>query len=239
MKLFRSAMLFLGETAAFGWFLLRGISPLAVLPLIPLGVAFYALHPGRTIRWLNGVTAVLSALLVAYVVSVGVFDGKGFFTLLLLLPATALIGIGAPKREIERVSGWWMAAFLMAFIVMLVATLPGIHLPDQVPTWGGTGDILIFYLLAFAEPLSLGKSYRAGPLALGMLLLPFGMLSYLALGSGAFSMAEFPYLSVWAGVSVSAFHHVEGIILCLYYGAGALRLSHFLQYCCQEKTVLM
>ncbi len=231
-------MLILGETAAFGWFLLRGISPLAVLPLIPFGVVFYALHPGKPIRWLNGITAVISAFMVASVTSVGVFDGKGFLALLALLPATALIGLCAPKREIERISGWWMAGFLLAFIAMLIASLPGIRLPNEWPKWGGVRDILIFYLLIFAEPLSLGKSYRAAPLALGILLLPFAVVSYLALGTGAFSMAEYPYLSVWAGVAVSAFHHVEGIILCLYYGAGALRLNHFLQYCCQEKTVL-
>ncbi len=227
MKLFRSALLILGETAALGWFILRDISFMAVLPLIPLGVLFYTLHRLNPVRWLDGLTALLSGVTVAYTVSVGVFDGNGFVTLLLLLAAVSLMAFKVPKEELHRISGWWMAAFLAVFIAMLIATLPGVRLQNGLPAIGNWVDILIFYLLAFAEPLSLGKAYRAAPLALGMLLIPFALAAYLALGNGAFSMAEYPYLSVWAGVAVSSFHHIEGIILCLYYGTGALRLAHF------------
>ena len=227
MKLFRSALLILSETAAFGWFIFRDISFMAILPLIPLGVVFYTLHRLSPIRWLDGITAVLSALTVAYTVSLGVFDGNGFFTLLLLLAAVSLAALKVSKEELQRISGWWLAVFLAVFIVMLIATLPGVRLQKELPAIGSWLDIFIFYLLAFAEPLSMGKDYRAAPLALGILLIPFGLAAYLALGNGAFTLAEYPYLSVWAGVAVSAFHHIEGIILCLYYGAGALRLAHF------------
>ncbi len=227
MKLFRSALLILGETAAFGWFILRDISFMAILPLIPLGVVFYRFHRSSRMGWLDGLTAVISAVIVTYTVSVGVFDGRGFLALLLLLGAVSLLALKVPKEELQRISGWWLAAFLAVFIAMLIATLPGVRLQSELPSVGGWADILIFYLLAIAEPLSLGKDYRAAPLALGILLIPFGLAAYLALGQGAFAMAEYPYLSVWAGVDVSAFHHIEGIILCLYYGVGALRLSHF------------
>lgn len=229
MKLFRSALLIMGETAAFGWFILRDISFMAVLPLIPLGVLFYYLNrldPQR-LKWLNGFCAIISGIIVAVTVSVGVFDGHGLLTLLCLLPAVALLAVCAPKKELERISGWWMSAFLIVFVAMLIATLPGIRWQGTMPDFGGWTDILIFYLLALLEPLSLGKEYRSAPLALGILLIPFGLAAFLALGQGAFEMAEYPYLSVWAGVAVSAFHHTEGIILCFYYGVGALRLAHF------------
>ena len=227
MKLFRSALLMLGETAAFGWFILKDLSFMAVFPLIPLGVVFYCFHRFPEIRLLDGLTAAFTAVAVAYTVSVGVFDGCGFFALLFLLVAVSLLAMKVQKEELHRISGWWMVAFLAVFIAMLIATLPGIRLQRDLPAVGNVADILIFYLLAFAEPLALGRSYRAAPLALGILLIPFGMASFLAMGGGAFSMAEYPYLSVWAGVAVSSFHHIEGIILCLYYGAGALRLAHF------------
>lgn len=229
MKLFRSALLLLGETAALGWFILSDLSFLAVLPLIPLGVAFYFLHRLPTVKWLNGLSSVIAAVLAAFTVSVGVFDGNGFFTLLCLIPAVAFLALNVPKAELERISGWWLFAFLFAFILMLLATLPGIRWTAEIPAVGRWSDLLIFYLLVFLEPLGMGKDYRAAPLALGILLLPFSIASYLALGAGAFAWAEYPYLSVWAGVAVSAFHHTEGIILCLYYGVGGLRLAHFLQ----------
>ncbi len=229
MKLFRSALLIMGETAAFGWFILQDISFLAVLPLIPLGVLFYYLYRlgSDGPKWLNGICAGISLVIVAVTISRGVFDGYGLFMLLCLIPAVALLAVSAPKKELERISGWWMTAFLIIFIAMLIATLPGIRLREGLPSLGRWSDILIFYLLAFLEPMSLGKDYRAAPLALGILLMPFSLAAYLALGQGAFAMAEHPYLSVWAGVAVSAFHHTEGIILCFYCGAGALRLAHF------------
>lgn len=229
MKLFRSALLMMAETAAFGWFLLRDISFMAVLPLIPLGLVFYYFHrlDACKVKILNGLCALISAGITAYTVCLGVFEGRGFLALLFLLPAVALLAVKCPKEELARVSGWWMIAFLLIFIAMLIATLPGVRMRSGLPELGSWWEILIFYLLAFLEPLSLGKEYRAAPLALGLLLVPFGLAAYLALGGGAFSMAEYPYLSVWAGVSISAFHHTEGIILCFYYGAGALRLAHF------------
>ncbi len=227
MRLFRSALLLMAETAAFGWFILRDISFVAVLLLIPIGVVFYRLNHMKIHRFFNGFTATVSAVIVGLTVSVGVFGGKGLVMLLCLLPAVAIFAVSAPKEEVERVSGWWMTAFLVVFIVMLIATLPGMRWQRSLPAVGSWADILIFYLLALIEPLSLGKDYRAAPLALGVLLIPFGFAAFLALGDGAFAMAEYPYLSVWSGVAISAFHHIEGIILCLYYGVGAFRLAHF------------
>lgn len=227
MKLFRSALLLLGETAAFGWFILRDISFMAILSLIPLGVLFYSLHRWPVIPWLDGLTSALSSLVVAFTVSIGVFDGNGFVTLLLLLVAVSLMAVNTPKEELQRISGWWLTAFLGVFAAMLIATAFGLRWSNSLPAVGKWYDILIFYLLAFLEPLGMGKEYRAAPLALGIALIPFAMAAYLALGGGAFAAAEYPYLSVWAGVSVSAFHHIEGIILCLYYGVGVLRMAHF------------
>ncbi|MBR6794234.1 MAG: hypothetical protein IKM48_07785 [Clostridia bacterium] len=229
MKLFRSVLLLLGETAAFGWFILRDISFMAILPLIPLGLLFYYFHRCTAVPWLNGLTALLSAVAVAFTVSAGVFDGSGFFALALLLFAVSLMAVNVPKEELQRISGWWLAAFLAVFAAMLIATAFGLHRSNDLPTVGKWYDILAFYLLAFLEPLGMGKEYRAAPLALGIVLIPFASAAYLALGSGAFESAEYPYLSVWAGVSVSSFHHIEGIILCLYYGVGILRMAHFWQ----------
>lgn len=227
MKLFRSRLLLIGQTAALGWFILQDISFLAVLPLVPLSVIFYFLHRLSSPKWLNGCFAFLSAVLVSFVVSVGVFDGSGFLMLLCLLLAISLMAVGIPKNELARISGWWLTAFLIIFIAMLIATLPGLRWHIQLPPVGKWSDILIFYFLAFAEPLSLGKEYRAAPLALSFLLLPFSTAAYFALGHGAFGMAEYPYLSVWAGVAISAFDHIEGIILCFYYGIGVVRAAHF------------
>lgn len=229
MKLFRSALLILAETAAFGWFLLRDISFLAVLPLIPLSLLFYHFHrlEACKVKILNGICTAFSAAVVAFTVSLGVFDGHGFFALLCLELAVALFAIGIPKTELSRIAGWWMAAFLLVFIAMLAATLPGVRMRNTWPAIGEWWEILIFYLLVFLEPLSLGKEFRAAPLALGILLAPFSLAAYLAMGGGAFALAEYPYLSVWAGVAISAFHHTEGIILCFYCGAGALRIAYF------------
>ncbi|MBQ8894009.1 MAG: hypothetical protein IJ043_06320 [Clostridia bacterium] len=245
MKLFRSAMLILAETAAFGWFILRDISFMAVLPLVPLSLLYYYLHRldcSKT-KWLNGVSAIVSSVIVAYTVSLGVFDGRGFISLLCLSFLVALMAFRIPKTELIRITGWWSCAFLVVFIAMFLATLPGIRLRDTFPSAGKWSDILIFYLLVFAEPLSMGKEYRASPLALSILLIPFGLASYLALGKGAFLLAEYPYLSVWAGVAVSAFHHTEGIILCLYYGLGVFRLAHFFvefrkNHCNEQKIIV-
>ncbi len=229
MKLFRSSLLMMGELAAFGWFILSDIAFIAILPLIPLGILFYYLHhieAGR-LRWLDGVITLIGIFISAFLVSRGLFEGRGLWMLFFLTPVAALGATRAPIKELERISGWWMTVFLMVFVAMLIATVPGVKIRETLPYWGNTADIVIFYLLAFLEPLSLGKDYRAGPLALGLLLIPFATLSFLALGSGAFEMAEYPYLSVWSGVSISAFHHTEGIILCLYFGAVALRSAHF------------
>ena len=228
MKLFRSSLLMMGELAAFGWFILSDIAFIAVLPLIPLGILFYYLHhveAGR-LQWLDSGITLVGIFISAFLVSRGLFEGRGFWMLCFLALAVSLGATRAPIGELERISGWWMTAFLLVFVAMLIATIPGIEKRESLPHWGNATDIIIFYLLAFLEPLSLGKDYRAGPLALGILLIPFATLSFLALGSGAFGMAEFPYLSVWSGVSISAFHHTEGIILCLYFGAVVLRASH-------------
>lgn len=245
MKLFRSALLILGETAALGWFLLRDIPFTALLPLIPLGLLFYHLHhlDAEKAVWLNGFSAFASMVAAAVVASIGVFDSKGLFPLLCLLPAIGLIGFGMSKGELERVAGWWVAAFLLVFAAMLIASVPGARLREGLPETGDWADIFIFYLLAVIEPLSLGKEFRAAPLALGILLVPFAFVSYLALGDGAFALAEFPYLSVWAGVAISAFHHTEGIILCLYYGMAAFRLAYFFaefgkKHCNESKIIV-
>lgn len=227
MKLFRSALLLLGETAAFGWFILHDISFMAILPLIPLGVLFYSIHRWSVIPWLDGLTSALSSLVVAFTVCVGVFDGSGFVMLLLLLITISLMAVNTPKEELQRISGWWLTAFLGVFAAMLFATVLGLQPSFELPAVGKWYDILIFYILTFLEPLGMGKEYRAAPLVLGIILIPFAMAACLALGNGAFAVAEYPYLSVWAGVSISAFHHVEGIILCLYYGVGVLRMAHF------------
>lgn len=230
MKLFRSSLLMLGETAAFGWFILRDLSVLAVLPLIPLGLLYcrFVCFEVKKLLWLNGICAVFTLVITSTVAAEGLFGGKGLWMLLCLAIGIGLIGVHISADEVERISAWWMWLFLLVFIGMLLGALAGMRVRSELPSLGEWRDILVFYLLAFADPLSLGKSYRAAPLALGILLVPFGIVSYLALGKGAFSMAEFPYLSVWSGVSVSAFHHTEGIILGLLYGIGILRVVFFL-----------
>ncbi len=229
MRLFRSSLLMLSETAAFGWFVLKDISFPAILPLIPLGLlyCYWSKMQRDKILWLNGICALFSVFLTAYVASYGLFEGKGLVALLCLTLAIGMMGVQTRFGELERISGWWMTVFLIIFAAMSVATLGGARWRQELPPMGHWGDILIFYLLAFLEPMSLGKDYRAAPLALGILLIPFGVAAYLALGSGACSMAEYPYLAVWSGVSVSAFHHLEGIIIGLYYGTGMLRAAHF------------
>ena len=230
MKLFRSSLLMMGEAAAFGWFMLRDISVLAVLPLIPLGLLYCRLikFEAKDILWLNGVCTAFTLVITAFVSAEGLFGGKGFWMLLSLALSISLMGVQASTREVERISSWWMWLFLLVFVAMFIGSFAGLRMRHELPPQGDWKDILIFYLLAFVDPLSLGKSYRAAPLALGILLIPFGIIAYLALGNGAFSMAEYPYLSVWTGVSVSAFHHTEGIILSLFYGIGILRAAHFL-----------
>ncbi len=231
MKLFRSVLPVMGETAAIGWFILRDISFILLLPLIPAGLLFYFLHKGEMIRWLNALCAAAAAVITAMTVSAGVFDGRGMVMLLLLLILTGMMAVGLPEDELDRVAGWWMIGFIAIFAVVLIATIPGVRLRSGLPEIGGWIDIAVFYLLVFLEPLSLGKNYRAAPLVLGILLIPFGVVSYLALGQAAFDMAEFPYLSVWAGVAFSSFHHTEAITLCFYYGVGALRTAYcFINY---------
>ena len=238
MKLFRSSLLMMGEVAAFGWFILKDISFLAVLPLIPLGVVFCCLIGTRKnkILWLNGISAFFSLFITAFIAAQGLFEGKGLVMLLCLTLGISLMGIQIREGELERISGWWMTVFLLVFVAMLIATLPGIRWRQELPSVGKWTDVLVFYMLAFLEPLSLGTDYRAAPLALGILLIPFGFAAYLALGKTAFSMTEYPYLTVWSGVSVSAFHHIEGIIISLYYGVGMLRAAHFFRHFQEQMT---
>ncbi len=233
MKLFRRSLLIMGSLCAFGWFIIRDICFLAVLPLIPLGIFFYYFgHTDFFKRvWLNGLMAFLCLLICAYVVSIGLFEGRGWLMLIFALLVVALLAVKLPGGEWARISGWWLTLFLLVFAVMFIATLPGIRIRDQLPSCGNWGNILVFYFLAFLEPLALGKEYRASPLALGILLVPFGLAAVWALGVGAFEQAQYAYLSVWTGVSIFSLHHLEGILLCLYYGAGALRVAYFISKC--------
>ncbi len=229
MKLFRSSLLLFGEVAAFGWFIIQDLSFFCVLPLIPLGLLhckfYHEIIKGRFA--LNAIFTAFSVILTSYVTAVGLFEGRGLFSLVCLSISAGLLGLQVPAGELERVSGWWLTGFLLVFAAMTVATVPGAQIERPLPAVGNWSDILIFYLLVFIEPMCLGKNYRCAPLALGILLVPFSLFAYFALGDGAFALAEYPYLSVWSGVSVSAFHHIEGIILCFYYGIGGLRAAHF------------
>ena len=224
-----SPMLIAGETAAFGWFILRGLSFISLLPLIPMGYLYYRCMKERKGGFLvlNGWTFIASLLFCSSILSHGLFQGEGRLLLIALLIAAGLFGMNVPKREWMRVSSWWTAAFLVVFIGMLIATAFGVRPESEIPPFGEWWEILIFYLLAFGEPFSRGREYAAAPLALGILLIPFGVVSYYALGGGAFRMAQFPYLSVWSGVSLLAIHHIEGIILGFFYGMVAFRTVDF------------
>lgn len=230
MKFKDSALMMAGETAAFGWFILRGLSFMALIPLIPLGYLYYKIMKNREFRplFLNGLTLFAAILFGSEVVGEGLFQGKGQLMLILLLLAVGLFGMHTSKKELMRVLRWWSVAFFILFLGMLFATLPGIRLEKSFPSIGSWWELLIFYLLVFAEPMSLGKDYAAAPFALGLLLIPFGAASYYALGDGAFHMAQYPYLSVWSGVSFFSIHHTEGIILGFYYGTVAFRCVEFL-----------
>lgn len=228
MKLYCKLRLMLGCSAAFGWFVLRDISFHAVLPMVPLGLLYYVVAKNdRGLIWLNAAMAGITALMATTVVGEGVFDGDGYLSLFCLLAVVGVGSIGMSHVELSRISGWWIALFFAVYFLMFVATLPGIRFREELPFFTNWSDVLILYLLAFMEPLSLGRDYRGSPFLLGVLLLPFSVVSYLALGAGAFSFAEYPYLSVWSGVAVSAFHHLEGIILCMYFGVAALRVAYF------------
>ncbi len=245
MKFYHKGLLLLGETAAFGWFMLRNISYLAVIPLILAGIGFCFLPAisSASLWWLNGLLAVVSVGIVSHVVSIGLLDGGGWLMLISLLLAVGVMALNIKKKEIERVSAWWALLFLAAFVFMLIGSMFSLELHWSLPEIGNWRDILIFYLLAFLEPFSLGKDYRQAPLALSVLLLPFAVVAYFVLGKGAFVMAEYPYLSVWSGVAVFSFHHTEGIILGLYYGLVAFRVVSFFSEvgemrCKQQKAVL-
>lgn len=228
MKLYRKSLLLLGSLSAFGWFILRDISFCAALFLIPMGVLFYFLHRLENGRlwWLNGITASACILIASSVVSVGLFEGLGFGMALFLIMTVALSASFLRKNEWARISGWWMCAFMIVFVLMFIATLSGFRFALDYDKEINFRDVLIFYLLAFLEPLSMGREYRASPLSLGIVLAPFGIAAYFSLGAEAFYQAEFAYLSVWSGVSLSAFHHLEGFILSLYFGAVIFRSAY-------------
>lgn len=241
MKFRNNALLLMGECAAFGWFILRGISFVALLPLPLLGWLFYKLmQNGKPLPlFFNGLTLLAAALIGCRILSLGLFEGKGFAALLFLIPAVGLMAKGIPSAELTRISRWWAIAFAAAFLLMLLGSLPGLRLQQRLPSMGELWEILIFYLLAFLEPLSLGRGYSAAPMLLAVFLLPFGVAAWLALGFGAFAAAEYPYLSVWSGVSFLSIRHLEGIILGFYYGAVALRSAEFFvnfrERCCIEE----
>lgn len=233
MKLFRSSLLLMGVLSAFGWFLLRNISFLALLPLIPLGIGVYFLNrfEGKRLIWFNGIATIITTIIICMVVAVGVFEGHGFFMLFFLMLFCALMAIKMDSSEWARIAGWWMTIFLFAFLFMLVATAFGMERSEISLECGAWSDILIFYVLALGEPFVMGKKYRAAPLGLGILLIPFALFSYLALGAGAFCASEYPYLSVLSGVSLASFRHLEGIFLCLLFGAGIFRVANFMIRC--------
>lgn len=245
MKLLHKSIVLVSEVSAVGWFMLRNISPLYLLPVIPIGVLFAWLYPARNpIRiWLNGICAMVMGVVACSVVGEGVFDGKGKLALFFLMTAVALFALSIPKHELSRVAGWWVGVFLLIFCAMLIATVPGIRLENRIIQSGKWSDILILYLLIFLDPLSLGKEFRTGPIFFTALLFPFGVASHLAMGSGAFELAQYPYLSVWAGVAISAFHHTEGIILCLFYGLAIFRMAYFFiefrKKHCNKKTIIV
>ena len=192
MKLFRSSLLLMGGLSAFSWFLLRNISFLALLPLIPLGIAAYLLNrfEGKRLIWFNGLSAAITSVMICLVVSKGLFDGDGFFMLFFLMIACSVLSIKITPSEWARIAGWWMTALLAVFLFMTIATAFSIERRTISLDCGSTADIIIFYILALGEPIFMGKKYRAAPLGLGILLIPFGIFSYFALGLGAFCSCE-------------------------------------------------
>ena len=241
MKLLRNASVLLAETSAFGWFMLNRISFISVLPLIPLGV-LYRYFP---LSWnrLNGPMSLISSVIISFTVSVGIFNGKGFWAVLFMLIAISLLAIGVSKQELRRISIIWTILFLFIFVSMSIASLSVMRFRLSYPSAGVIWKIAIFYILAFLEPISLGKEYKNAPLFLSVLLTVFGMIAFYALGEGAFRLSEYPYLSVWSGVAFSAFHHTEGIILCLLYGIGIFRVAFFFaeigkKHCKETKVIV-
>ncbi len=237
MKLFRSSLLLIGGLSAFSWFLLRNISFLALLPLIPLGIAAYLLNrfEGKQLIWFNGLSAAITSVMICLVVSKGIFGGNGFFMLLFLMIACSILSVKIAPCEWARIAGWWMTVLLAVFLFMMIATAFGVERRALSLDCGSTLDIMIFYILALGEPIFMGKKYRAAPLGLGILLIPFGIFSYYALGPGAFCASEYPYLSVLSGVTLASFHHLEGVVLCLLYGAGIFRIANFMSRYSKQK----
>ena len=230
MKFKNEALLLMGETAAFGWFILRGLSFILVLPLLLFGWLFYRLMQkarGENL-FCNGLTALAAALIGSILLSVGLFQGNGFFSLFFLLIAIGLFSYGIEQEQLLRISRWWSVLLAVVFLLMLLGGMMEIRWQEDFLPIGEWWEIAVFYLLAFLEPLSLGKRYARAPLMLSFFLLPFGIVAWLSLGGGAFLMAEFPYLSVWSGVSFFSIRHIEGIILGFYYGAVSLRIAEFL-----------
>lgn len=228
--MFRNVRVLTGCLSAFGWFLLTDIPYWCIIPLFFLGIfaCKVKIHYTKKI-WLNGIFAVFSALLSAYAVGVGVFARHGCWSLFFLIFAAALFLNQIPEKELARVSGWWCVLFILFFAALLVATVAGMRTFSFERFPYSRVRVLIFYLLAFLEPFSLGEEYRCAPLLLSLLLVPFGIVSWWALGGQAFSSLELPYFSVWAGVSVYSFRHFEGIILCLFYGMAVFRTEIFLK----------
>lgn len=229
MKFKNNALLLMGETAAFGWFILRGISFVAILPLPFLGWLYYKGMKRLSVApiALNGITLLFSLFIGSELLSQGLFQGEGKAALLLLIPAVGLLAEGICKKELLRLSRWWAIAFAAVFLLMMLGGLPEIRLQRSLPPIGHWWEILLFYLLAFLEPFSLGRSYDSAPISLSLFLIPFGIVAWLTLGTGAFSAAEYPYLSVWSGVAFLSVRHIEGIILGFFYGAIALRCAEF------------
>ena len=230
MSLFRSVRALPGTLTAFGWFLLTDIPFWCVIPLFPLGLLIRKakiLYAEKT--WIDGAFALFSVLFSCYALSLGAFEGHGVWCLLFLALSVAFFFCRVPAKELNRVAGWWSFVFILIFAALLVATAVGVRSFSFQSVSCNWIHVVVFYFFAVLDPMSAGPEFLEAPLLLSLMLIPFGAVSFFALGGRAFSMLEFPYLSVWAGVSIYSFRHFEGIILCFFYGLSIFRMQIFLK----------
>ncbi len=228
MKFQKCGRLMLAEAAALGWLFLRKIPFAGVLALLPLSLIFFLLpFHQKEFRWVGNILGLITILIASFVTAMGFGERSGWLSLLLLLLAIALFTPQIPEKEWGRISGWWGIAFLGFFVLLILGSLPGIQPIGAWPGFGKWWELLIFYLLAFADPIACGEEMRGAPLLLSGFLIPFAVISYSVLGNRGFEMAEYPYLSVLAGSTVISFNHLEAIILSLYYGLAVFKASKF------------